>query len=738
MDLFESKLKQIIEKEQPLAARMRPKTLEEFIGQDGIIGNGKLLYRAIKADQISSIIFYGPPGTGKTTLATVIANTTKSYFITINAVLSGVKNIRDAIEESMEKRKLYSQRTILFVDEVHRWNKAQQDALLPWVENGTIIMIGATTENPFFEVNRALISRSRIFQLKPLTEENLKNIVYQAMKNKVYGYGNINIKIDDNALEHLIKVSSGDARSLLNALELAVETTPEVFPPPSDKIIHITLNIAEDSIQQRAVLYDKEGDYHFDTISAFIKSLRGSDPDAALYWLAKMVYAGENPRFIFRRMLIFACEDIGLADPNALIFTEAAASAFDRVGMPEGRYHLGNTALYLATAPKSNSVMAFFDALNTVESEKDSDTPNHLKDASRDGKALGHGEGYLYPHSFREHWIAQQYLPGSLKGKMFYTPGELGYEAKIKESVEKRREIQLAAFIESQSEPDEILTFSPPDKESDKWYARALGNINKYIVSIRDNFFENIKISRHYLCLDISGDSGIFTWELLRKVPEGGVWTIARKQYAAILELSSRFNELRRPVVLNSGINDLNEKLDSKILFDLIVGKNIIFNNYKNNNLFKTVNAKLNKNGIIYLMESVPHKGQRLSEIFKTFNIKSDYILQLSKAEDSLFENIKNRSILKDDKTLNEFLNKYGFDIIDLVYHSFNILRKISDIDIENWFSDAADNTYFSNLKDIMKSEEITETKNLIKSKLLNKNINFKITIAFIKAFKKT
>ena len=338
-ELFDSNRIDI--KSQPLAYRMRPRTLDEYIGQDHIVGPGRLLRRSIQADQLSSVIFYGPPGTGKTTLARVIANTTKSHFSTINAVLSGVKELREEIDAAKNRLDLYGTRTILFVDEVHRWNKSQQDALLPWVENGTFILIGATTENPFFEVNAALVSRSRIFQLKPLTSEDLTKIAWQAIRDKDRGYGKLDVSFEEGALEHLVDVASGDARSLLNALELAVVTSPR----DGDKV-HITKETAEESIQRKAVLYDKEGDYHFDVISAFIKSLRGSDPDAALYWLAKMVYAGEDPRFIFRRMMISACEDVGLADPNAIVVVQSDAAAFNAIGMPEGRYHLAHAALF--------------------------------------------------------------------------------------------------------------------------------------------------------------------------------------------------------------------------------------------------------------------------------------------------------------------------------------------------------------------------------------------------------
>src|SRR5574344_2501399 len=415
LNMEDSLFSATVQSREPLASRMRPRNLNEYIGQDHIVGKGRLLRRAIAADQLTSVIFYGPPGTGKTTLARVIANHTKSNFLTLNAVLTGVANIRDAISKAEEKKNLYGRKTILFVDEVHRWNKSQQDALLPWVENGTIILIGATTENPFFEVNKALVSRSRVFQLKKLTDDNLKEIAIQAIKDEERGYGKYKVEFEEGALEHLINVSGGDARSLLNALELAVETTPDHYPPAPGSRIYITKETAEESIQQKAVLYDKEGDYHFDVISAFIKSLRGSDPDASLYWLAKMVAAGEDPRFIFRRMMISACEDVGLADPNAIVVVEADAAAFDRIGLPEGRFHLAHAALYLATCPKSNSTLGFFDALSDVEKEKDNEVPNHLKDVSRDSEGFGHGEGYMYPHAYKDHWVAQQYLPSALQ-----------------------------------------------------------------------------------------------------------------------------------------------------------------------------------------------------------------------------------------------------------------------------------------------------------------------------------
>ena len=434
-DLFAHARREQIRKEAPLAARMRPRTMDEFVGQEHIVGEGRLLRRAIQADQLTSLIFWGPPGTGKTTLAMIVANTTKSHFAAISAVMAGVADIRRLIGEAQERRNLHGQRTILLVDEIHRFNKAQQDALLPHVEDGTIVLIGATTENPYFEVISALVSRSRVFQLHALNEDDLLGLLRRALADKERGYGNWKVRVDDDAVQHIARIAGGDARTALNALELAVTTTH------ADKQgwVHITLQVAEDSIQRRALLYDKDGDAHYDTISAFIKSLRGSDPDAALYWMAKMIYAGEDPRFIVRRMLIFASEDVGLADPQALVVATAAAQALQWVGLPEAQYALAEAALYLATAPKSNSAGAYWKALADVEREGKVDVPNHLKDNNRDAEALGHGEDYKYPHSFDRHWVEQQYLPDALKGRRYYEPGTLGYEARVKEWLEWMR-----------------------------------------------------------------------------------------------------------------------------------------------------------------------------------------------------------------------------------------------------------------------------------------------------------
>jgi putative ATPase len=442
-DLFDHAMNERMQTEAPLAARMRPASLEEFVGQDHIIGPGKLLRRAIESDRLfASIIIFGPPGTGKTTLAQLVARQTSSHFVTISAVLAGVADLRRIIEDARERRRLHSKKTILFIDEVHRWNKAQQDALLPHVESGMITLIGATTENPYFDVIKALVSRSRVFQLYPLAEEDIRIILERAISDPERGYGKRSVELEPDAVQHLVEISGGDARNALNALELAVESTK----PNANGMIRIDLEIAQESIQKRAILYGRNGDDHYDTISAFIKSVRGSDPDAALYWLAKMLHAGEDPRFILRRLIVLAGEDIGLADPMGLVLVTAAASAYEYIGLPEGVYPIVEATLYLATAPKSNSTSAYFSALDTIEAEGVGIVPMHLMDNNRDAKGLGHGQGYQYPHEFPGHFVPQQYLPDNTSGKYFYQPSDQGYEAGVSERLEQWRKAQAKAL----------------------------------------------------------------------------------------------------------------------------------------------------------------------------------------------------------------------------------------------------------------------------------------------------
>lgn len=429
MDLFDYMRQTNQEKEAPLAARLRPRTLDEVVGQQHIIGKDKLLYRAIKADKLSSVIFYGPPGTGKTTLAKVIANTTSAEFTQINATVAGKKDMEEVVNKAKELKGMYQKRTILFIDEIHRFNKGQQDYLLPFVEDGTIILIGATTENPYFEVNGALLSRSSVFELRPLSQEEVETLILRAVQDEKKGMGSYHAVIEEDALHFLADLAGGDARSALNAVELGILTTPR----SEDGMIHITLDVTSECIQKRVVRYDKTGDNHYDTISAFIKSMRGSDPDAAVYYLAKMLYAGEDIKFIARRIMICASEDVGNADPMALNVAVSAAQAVERIGMPEAQIILSQAVLYVATAPKSNSACnAVFAAMDNVKKYKTT-VPVHLQDAHYKGSAkLGHGIGYKYAHDYPNHYVKQQYLPDEIKDAVFYEASDNGYEQTIK------------------------------------------------------------------------------------------------------------------------------------------------------------------------------------------------------------------------------------------------------------------------------------------------------------------
>lgn len=438
MDLFEYMRQQNMKDESPLASRLRPTTLDEVVGQQHIVGKDKLLYRAIKADKLSSIIFYGPPGTGKTTLAKVIANTTSAEFMQINATSAGKKDMEEVVAAAKNNQGMYGKKTILFIDEIHRFNKGQQDYLLPFVEDGTIILIGATTENPYFEVNPALLSRSVIFELKKLSTEDIRTLLLRAVNDTEKGMGSYHAQMDDDALEFLADMANGDARAALTAIELGILTTDR----SEDGIIHITLDVASECIQKRVINYDKTGDNHYDTISAFIKSMRGSDPDAAVYYLARMLYAGEDVKFIARRIMILAFEDIGNADPQALQVAVAAAQAVERLGMPEARIVLAQAVTYMASAPKSNSAINAIDkAMRVVQETKTPPVPVHLQDAHyKSAGKLGHGKGYKYAHDYKNHYVKQQYLPDGLTGEVFYEPSENGYEQQIRAYYKKIKE----------------------------------------------------------------------------------------------------------------------------------------------------------------------------------------------------------------------------------------------------------------------------------------------------------
>jgi putative ATPase len=607
-DLFQARGAAEQASSAPLAARMRPRTLDEFVGQDHIVGPGRLLRRAIQADQLSSLIFYGPPGTGKTTLAQVIAGTTRARFTALNAVLAGVKQLREAIAAARDARDLHGKRTILFIDEVHRWNKAQQDALLPSVENGTIILIGATTENPYFEVIKPLVSRSRIFQLQGLERGDLARVAQMALADTERGLGRFRAEVSEEAMEHLLNVANGDARSLLNALELAVSTTPG----GDDGVVRVDRQVAEESIQRRAVLYDKEGDAHYDTISAFIKSVRGSDPDASLYWMARMVYAGEDPRYLFRRMLILAAEDVGMADPAAIQVVTACAAAFDYVGLPEGRFHLAEAALYLATAPKSNSTFGFFDALRAVEAEREAEVPSPLRDASRDAEGFGHGAGYQYPHAFTDHWVAQQYLPEEMQGRVFYQPGDTGHERAIRDEVARRREANLAAAWEgTENGAGEILTNAgeTAQRELDRWLERALSDAAGRLGGERDRIVAAAGLPRHGVVLDLGLGSGLLTFELLRRCPEGGVWAIAPPEAKGVREQLATLPATMQPTLVAAPA-----QIDPAVRFDAVLGRNV-WRTPGGEALVRDAAARLAERGRLVLAESLPERAPRLHEV---------------------------------------------------------------------------------------------------------------------------
>ncbi|BBM83393.1 AAA family ATPase [Candidatus Uabimicrobium amorphum] len=721
---------------EPLAARMRPQTLDDFYGQQHIVGPGRLLRRAIQADQLSSVIFYGPPGTGKTTLARIIAHNTNAHFIAINAVLAGIKDLREAIKEAQKQRELYHQRTILFIDEVHRWNKAQQDALLPWVENGTIILIGATTENPYFEVIKPLVSRSRLFQLQSLTTDDLRLVINRAISDDKNGYGELRVSIDENALAHFVELCNGDARSMLNALELAVETTEE----NNEGIIRITMEVAEESIQKRAVLYDKEGDVHYDTISAFIKSLRGSDPDAALYWMARMVYAGEDPRFIFRRMIIFASEDVGMAAPQALSVVMSCAQAFDYIGMPEGRFPLSQAAIYLATAKKCNSTMAFFDALSAVENEQEGKVPNHLKDGNRDAEGFGHGTGYMYPHAYRDHWVAQQYLPDTLQGRVFYEPSNQGYEKQIHDEVLRRREAQLAAALTSSSSP-EILTFSGKylTSQKERWLQRTISQTGQLFATIRDTIFYENLLQRHSCVLDLNAATGLLTWEALRRVPEGGVWSfVYTAEHAKLLQQqSSRLSPIERPVVMHGKWQSFAQSYrenNCEVKYDAIIGRNPFSQGECTAQSVVSLLEYAAQGCHIAIAQTVPRYTPRIYTFVEGKLSKTLYA-KVRKAEERIYTNKQDSMVNWDEKTLEKAWANTRNLKIELVKHPMQLY--ISPEILRGWFqkNNAKERpSYGECLQQHLSEKEWQKVRICIENNLGNKTISWSTTVAYIYA----
>ena len=738
MDLFEGGAPST----EPLAARMRPRNLEEFVGQDHIVGPGRLLRRAIDADQLSSLIFCGPPGTGKTTLARVIAGSTKSRFVTLNAVLAGVADIRREIATAKDARSLHDKRTILFVDEVHRWNKSQQDALLPWVENGTVILIGATTENPYFEVNKALVSRSRVFQLTGLDESHLMTIARQTLDDEMRGYGRWKVKFEAGALEHLVNISAGDARSLLNALQLAVETTPETFPPEPGSAISVSMAAAEESIQRKVVLYDKEGDYHFDTISAFIKSIRGSDPDAALYWMALMIRAGEDPRFIFRRMLISACEDVGLAAPEALGIVESCAASFDRVGLPEGQYHLTHAALYLATCPKSNSALGFFDALKSVDDEKNKGVPAHLRDANRDKHAFGHGEGYKYPHAWREHWTAQQYLPDGLTGRVFYRPGELGYEGDVRDTVLARREAQVASMLdEDDLASGEVLTYSPGDDERERWVRRTESSQEPLAVSVRSILFKDWKTNRHDRVLIPSDPAGTLIWEAHRRVPEGGVTALggSTRSYDALSWLAGGLPTAERPNLIIGSLEfpDTVETLTAgDTRYDVILGRNWLTrseNPAVRSTLLGTSLGLTDPGGKLLLAEPHPGAGTTLAGLLPEGIWEKAAEKRFRDCERAVLEEL---SADQAPGPMTDIVVESDWKEVSVVNRLVGENRIMAEALLESWLSTDRQGGYGARMAAMIGNNEWNETAIRLKAILTGRTVHWETSLLIISAKK--
>lgn len=673
-NLFQSDIEEHRFRQAPLAHRMRPLTLDGFVGQEHIIGPGRLLRRSIEADQLSSLILYGPPGTGKTTLASVIAQSSRSHFVTMNAVLAGVATLRREMEAAAERFEFHRQRTALFVDEVHRWNKAQQDALLPHVETGTIIFIGATTENPFFTVIKPLVSRSRVFQLKALQDRDIAQLLQRALADRDRGYGHRKIEMDPAARDHLVHMANGDARSALNALELAVATTP----PSPYGTIHLTLAIAEESIQRRAVLYDRDGDTHYDAISAFIKSLRGSDPDAALYWGTRMIHAGEDPAFLFRRMAILASEDVGLADPHAVTVVDSCWSTYERIGMPEGMYPVAQAILYLATAPKSNSAMGIFEALKAVEAEKDTEVPTHLKDESRDAQAFGHGKGYRYPHAFTGHWVPQRYLPQGLEGRVFYEPGLLGYEGEMREAVLRRREEQLAADPGWEPFGREHVTFSPRHQGRENWLARAGQAPSHHLGELREAIFTRLSPGRHERMLILNADNGLLLWEACRRVPEGGVWGLASDaSRESLARRAEALEAAERPHVIGT-LDDL----ESSMPIEAFAGMNPCGAQDETRDLLGHLARVLPPEARGVCSQHLPLQGQRVHELVP---LLGDLGQQLQRSEEALWRHSPDPARNWDESSLQAVMAAAGFNV-EIELHHYTEQRFLPRRRVQGWF----------------------------------------------------
>ena len=740
-DLFTNARREQMEREAPLAARMRPRTLDELVGQEEIVGPGRLLRRAIESDRLfSSIILWGPPGTGKTSLAMIIAQRTQAHFEALSAVLSGVADLRRAIADAKERRVMYGQRTILLVDEIHRFNKAQQDALLPHVENGTVTLIGATTENPYFEVNSALVSRSRIFQMRSLDESHLRLLLERALADPERGYGGRKVEATEEALAHLAHVAGGDARVAYNALELAVESTL----PDDDGVIHITLEVAQESIQRRAVLYDRDGDAHYDTISAFIKSVRGSDPDAALYWLAKMIYAGEDPKFIMRRLLILAAEDIGLADPQGIVVASACARALEWVGLPEAQYHLAEATLYLATAPKSNSCGAYWRALAEVEAEGKTDVPRHLQDANRDAEGLGHGAGYLYPHGFAGHWVPQQYLPEGLQGKAFYQPGDQGYEERISGEVTRRREAQLAALDDAGTQGllGAFEAEAGPRPQS-RWLERALSQVAGQLAHVRERVMGLAAIGRDELVLDLNAASGLLTWEAVRRAPMGGVWALAgdEREAHALRQQAAHLDELSRPLIFAGALEELPTLVaaqgQGEVRFDAAIGRNALARCADWVAAARAIAGVLRSGGRLVLAEAVPRYGQRLYELVELGSLGQQLVERVREAEEAIYADPADPLVRWQPDDLGAALETVGFQQVQLAEERLAFEQRISAEQLARWFGKSGHGrrlSYAERLATRLTAEEIAAVRDLYYAQLKDRTVQWASTVVYIRA----